>query len=644
MNLNRLLTACVCLFMTQLIAGADTVKIDLATTGQPISKYIYGQFAEHLGKSINGGMWSEMIQDRKFYFPVEDQFDPWGVATDPMWDTGPYRFLKASPWKVVGPAGSVTMDRQHPFTGAQTPIIHVNGDGTTAGISQDGLAVVEGQKYVGRIVLSGDSAAAPISLRFLSDDGKEVTQTIDKLSGDFQTYSFEFTAPASTDYLRVEITSKGAGNFGIGAISLMPGDNIDGWRRDVVDLLKQLNSPAYRWPGGNFVSGYNWRDGIGDRDHRPPRKNPAWKGVEPNDVGIHEFMNLMSIIGSEPYVALNTGLGTAEQAAAEVQYLNGDSSTPMGKLRSDNGHPEPYKVNFFAVGNEMFGSWQLGHMSLDDYVKKHDAVTEAIWNVDPKSQLVAVGDVGPWDETMLTKCADHMNFLSEHIYVKEKTAVIAHAAQLADEIHRVALAHRQYLNTIPGLKGRNIRIVMDEWNYWYGDYLYGELGVRYHLKDGLGVARGLHEFFRNSDLFFMANYAQTCNVIGAIKTSGTASELEPTGLVLQVYRNHFGTIPVTVGDAPPDLDVSAALTEDKKALTVGIVNCTTIPRELTLDIGGTALSENAHSWTITGTDPDSFNEPGKPPEVAIAEKDVALANGQLSSPPYSVVVYRLELP
>jgi alpha-L-arabinofuranosidase len=643
MNWQRFLFCCVSLsFFLQLNSFADTVKIDIDKTGEPISKYIYGQFAEHLGKSINGGMWSEMLQDRKFYFPVIDQFDPWGTATDPMWDTGPYRFLKASPWKVIGPAGTVTMDQDHPYVGTQSPVIHLQGDGSSMGISQDGMEVAGNLTYTGHIVLSGDETAAPVTLRFVSDDGKNATQAIDKLTKDFRSYPIEFTAPSSTENLRLEIVSSGSGNFEIGTVSLMPADNIDGWRRDVVDLLKELNSPAYRWPGGNFVSGYNWRDGIGERDKRPPRKNPAWKGVEPNDVGIHEFMNLMNIIGSEPYVALNTGLGTAEQAAQEVEYLNSDGSTPMGKLRSDNGHPDPYNVKLFAVGNEMFGDWQLGHMSLEDYVKKHDQVTDAIWKVDSKSQLVAVGNVGPWDETMLAKCADHMNFLSEHIYVKEKTAVIAHAAQLADEIHRVAEAHRKYQDTIPGLRDHHIRIVMDEWNYWYGDYLYGELGVRYHLKDGLGVARGLHEFFRNSDLFFMANYAQTCNVIGAIKTSGTASELEPTGLVLKLYRNHFGTIPVTVEDQPKDLDVSAAWTDDKKALTVGIVNCTTIPRQITLDTGDAAWNENSQEWVITGVDPDSFNEPGKPAAVAIAEQSATVTNGTLDSPPYSVVVYRLD--
>jgi alpha-N-arabinofuranosidase len=265
-----------------------------------------------------------------------------------------------------------------------------------------------------------------------------------------------------------------------------------------------------------------------------------------------------------------------------------------------------------------------------------------MWKVDPDARLVAVGDVGKWSETMLSLAGTHMNLISEHIYCQEKPDLLAHTKQLAEEIHRKAKAHRGYRQTIPGLAARDIRIAMDEWNYWYGDYIYGELGVRYHLKDGLGVAVGLHEYFRNSDIFFMANYAQTVNVIGCIKTTPTAASFETTGLVLKLYRNHFGTIPIQVGNVPDPLDVTAAWTSDRKALTIAVVNAGRQPQELAIQCTRAALAKNAKMWQITGTDPEEYNEPGVAQRIQIHESDVALDLSRISVPALSVVLYRIE--
>jgi alpha-N-arabinofuranosidase len=622
--------------------GESTIDIDTSRHGAPISKYLYGQFIEHLGKSIYGGLWAEMLEDRKFYFIVRDRYAPWGTASDPYWGSGPYDYLQASPWKVVGPAGTVTMDTDHPFTGIHSPSVSVRGDGSAAGISQEGLALAAGKAYEGRIVLAGDPGVT-VTVRLVQDDGSALTQAVGVLDTEYRTFPLHFEAASSSDNARLEITGTGRGAFRIGAVSLMPADNLRGWRADVVALLKELDSPIYRWPGGNFVSGYDWRDGIGNRDTRPPRQNPAWKGVEPNDVGIHEYMDLMGMIGAEPYVALNTGLGTVHQVAEEVQYCNGSAETPMGKLRAANGHPEPFGVTWWAVGNEMYGEWQLGHMPIEDYVKKHNAVVDAIRAVDPRSRVVGVGSVGTWDEAILRASADHLDLLSEHIYRKELVDVDAHSRQLAADIDRIAQTHRAYRSSIPQLAGRDIRIAMDEWNYWYGPYVYGELGVQYHLKDALGVARALHAFFRNSDLYFMANYAQTVNVLGAIKTTRTAAVLDTTGLVLKLYRARFGSIPVPVSGDTQGLDVSAALTADGKALTVAIVNTGAAPARLGLKVVPARPSGSATRWTITGPDPMAANVPGKPPGVALKEEPVPTGTTSMDVPGYSVCLYRFEL-
>ena len=161
-------------------------------------------------------------------------------------------------------------------------------------------------------------------------------------------------------------------------------------------MLRGLKAPVYRWPGGNFVSGYDWHDGIGERDKRPPRRNPAWTGVESNDVGIHEFMRLCELLDTEPYIAVNAGLGGVKEAADEVEYCNGAEDTPMGKWRKQNGQAKPWKVKWWSVGNEMFGDWQLGFMSTEAFVKKHNSFADAMWKVDSSIHLIAVGEVGRW--------------------------------------------------------------------------------------------------------------------------------------------------------------------------------------------------------------------------------------------------------
>jgi alpha-N-arabinofuranosidase len=601
-----------------------SVKINAEKTGAPLSKYIYGQFIEHLGRCIYQGIWAEMLEDRKFY---------WAVGQG------------ESPWKAVGDPAQVSMDKVKPFTGEHTPRVTLNGMEAN-GLSQGALAVVEGREYSGRVVLSGDRAAAPVRVSLAWGPGPDERQTVEveEIGPEWRTHPLSFRAGASTGDARLEIVSSGRGSFKIGTVSIMPASNIEGFRPEVLTLLRELDAPVYRWPGGNFVSGYNWRDGIGDRDRRPPRKNPAWQGVEHNDVGIHEYLNLMRILGAEPYITVNSGLGDVKMAVEELQYANGAADTPMGKLRAANGHPDPWGVKFWSVGNEMYGSWQLGHMPLEDYVRKHIQFEVAMKTLDPSIKIVAVGAVGRWDEKMLAEASNHLDYLSEHFYVGEKPGLLSHVNQVPAEVRRIAEAHRKYRQMIPTLKLKEVPVALDEWNYWYGPDLYGEIGVRYFLKDALGVAAGLNEFARQTDIYVMANYAQTVNVIGAIKTTKTEAAFDTTGLVLKLYRNHFGTVPVEVSGEARPLDVMACFKDEtKNVFTVSIVNPTKTEKTIRLDFGKLGLQPTAKLYLITGSDPQLYNEPGKPPAVVIEEKDGAPFGKKVTVPPVSVSLYEVEV-
>jgi len=260
--------------------------------------------------------------------------------------------------------------------------------------------------------------------------------------------------------------------------------------------------------------------------------------------------------------------------------------------------------------------------------------------------LVACGDTSTrgWDKAMLTTAGKNFNLLSLHTYVHEVPGdPYAHSIQLRDSIHDILNTFRQYQTNLPIVNERGIRVAFDEWNFWYGDYVYGELGTQYRLKDALGVAMGLHEFYRNSDIVGLACFAQTVNVLGAIKTSRTAATLEGSGVVLALYRHQFGTTPIEIKQPAADLDIAAAWTEDRSAITIAVVNATDKPRTIEVDLGKVAVKSMATRWEVTGSSPQVHNEPGLTPDpIRSVEKKVPFAN-RLESPEYSVELYRLDM-
>ncbi|UCC21607.1 MAG: alpha-L-arabinofuranosidase, partial [Planctomycetota bacterium] len=189
--------------------------------------------------------------------------------------------------------------------------------------------------------------------------------------------------------------------------------------------------------------------------------------------------------------------------------------------------------------------------------------------------------------------------------------------------------------------GKDIRIAIDEYNNWYGPHLYGELGTRYYLQDALGIAAALHEMARNSDMVFMANYAQTVNVIGCIKTTKTRAAFDTTGLVLKLYRRQFGTIPVEVTGQAKPLDVLAAWTKNRKALTISIVNPTKKAYDLALDLKGVAIEGTGQRFQIAGSEPMAYNQPGKKPNMVIEKKQLSGIKNKLTVAPLSISLFRL---
>ncbi|HVT98530.1 MAG TPA: hypothetical protein VHE33_13585, partial [Acidobacteriaceae bacterium] len=361
--------------------------VNTQETSAPISKYLYGGFIEEGGTLISRSLWSEMLDDRKFYFPINSQVteEPAGQRRRPSFLEPPRK------WRPVGPDEAVVMDADAPFVGDHSPRIALDSS-TSHGIQQSGLTLVKDKKYIGRIYLRGTSGATvKVSLIWGEDPKDRQTVSFASLTDSYRKFALSFTAGASTNKATFEIAGTGQGNFHVGTVSLMPADNVSGFRPDTIALLRQLHPGMWRLPGGNVISDWVWYDSVGDIDKRPPMFDYAWHAMQTNDVGLDELMTLCRLIDVDPYITVNAGFGDSHSAAQEVEYINGSASTPMGAWRARNGHPEPWHVKYWNIGNEPYGSWQLGHTDLKYFVLKHNEFAKAMREADPSITLLASG-------------------------------------------------------------------------------------------------------------------------------------------------------------------------------------------------------------------------------------------------------------
>jgi len=660
------------------------VAIDASKTGAPISKYLYGQFLEHGGNIVNEGVWAEMLEDRKFFRPVTSK------QSEQPAGPGGWRRPPLRRWTPVGGDQVVTLDTKAPYTGDHSPLITLAGN-EAHGVLQTGLAVRKGKGYTGRIVLAGSpGAVVKVTLAWGKEASERQAVTIRLLGSAYRKFPLSFKAQADSDDAQLEITGTGTGSFHIGAVSLMPGDNIEGFRAEVIAALKQLHSGVYRFPGGNFVSAYEWRNGVGEMDKRPPIYDPVWRAVQSNDVGTDEFLTLCRLLGVDPYITVNAGFGDAWSARELVEYTNGAVTTPMGKWRAANGHPKPYNVKLWGVGNEPWGDYQMGSMSLPQFEIKHNLFAKAMRQVDPSIRLIAGGampDVmegadqakringqyvpdylspADWSGQLLLNCLDNIDMLSEHYYasgtqhtdlklgkkmpISPPLTLIEWERAPAVQVRAKYEHYQEYLKRIPGLKDKPVPIAIDEWAYMGGGPNSYKVIPAY--------AWAFHEMFRHSDVFQLGAFTFATAMMSQTRTEAV---LNPTGLLFKLYREHFGTIPVEVsGDSPQPkpifpaggdqpavnpgsatypLDVSAALSDDRKTLTFAVLNPSDAKQSMKLAINGIKLANQGHLWQMAPPSLTAVTAVGKKPEVLVEEHAVGAVPDNIEVPPFSVNIY-----
>ncbi|KAF7431142.1 hypothetical protein PC9H_006862 [Pleurotus ostreatus] len=315
-----------------------------------------------------------------------------------------------------------------------------------------------------------------------------------------------------------------------------------GFRLDVLDTLKELKIPIVRYPGGNFVSSYRWQDGIGPRENRPRRPELAWLSEESNQFGTDEFIEWCRTLGTEPYICLNMGTGTLEEALGWLEYCNGSGNTYYANLRRKNGHDVPYGVKYWSLGNEVWGPWQVGQMEAQDYAKKAFQWAKALRLLDPSIKLISCGETGyaDWDRVILRKLAPVVDYHSIHNYTVSQGKHVVNAmgpaaAEKGIEITRSLID----LAKVEGALDKSITICYDEWNVWDPVRAPGEKGAEEHydLSDAIAVASWLNVFVRKADIVKIACIAQSVNVISPIITSPTGLYKQTTYYPLHLFTN-----------------------------------------------------------------------------------------------------------
>ena len=412
--------------------------------------------------------------------------------------------------------------------------------------------------------------------------------------------------------------------------------------------------------------------------------------MQPNDVGTDEFITLCRLLDVEPYITVNAGFGDAWSAKELVEYTNGAATTPMGKWRAANGHPQPYHVKFWGIGNEPWGDYQMGAMSLPQFEIKHNLFAKAMRQVDPSIKLIAGGampDVmeganqakringqyvpdylspADWSGNLLLHDLDNIDMLSEHYYasgtqhtdmklekkvpITPPLTLIEWEREAATQVRAKYEHYQEYLKRIPALRAKPVPVAIDEWAYTGGGPGSYKVVPAY--------AWAFHEMFRHSDIFQLGAFTFATAMMSENRTEAV---LNPTGLLFKMYRDHFGTIPVEVsGDSPQPkpafpaggdqpavnpgsdtypLDVSAALSEDRKTLTFAVLNPSDSEQHMNLSISGTKLSSQGHLWRMAPSSVDATIVVGQKPGVEVEEQELTSVPDAMSVPPFSVNIY-----
>ncbi len=534
---------------------AATVHADPLNTGT-IDPKIFGNFIELLDDVVPG-MWAELLNDRSFEGVVPPvnwcYYDGTLDFCDRPWDTN-------ATWSRVN---------ENPFHSAMCAKLAASGQPAT--LTQSALSARKGMDYFFSGYLRADSGMkASVRLKCLLPSGEWMTLAsadLPDLSGQWQKVSVKMTSAGETDRAVFELRAEGSGNLWADKLSLMPADNMNGWRRDVVEAIKAVKPALIRWGGSSVDPGrYRWKEGIGDRELRTPWPNKNWGRIDPNDVGIDEFCEFCELTDVEPLVCLSFSDG-AQSAADLVEYCNGDAQSTWGAKRAANGHAAPYHVKYFQIGNEISGNNA-------EYLREIPGFIEAMKKADPAVQIMTSFP----SQKLIDLVGKDIAFVCPHHYTTDLGA--------CDHEFN---SYSAMIDNTPGCAG--IKIGVTEWNTDAGSW---GLGRAYQstLNAALINARYLHVMMRHCDkvkIGCRSNLANSyCGALIETSPTGTGVLKRASYSVMDLYAHRALPLPLLTEQSNDRLDLFACASEDKKSVVVFAVNMQTEPVALSVAFSGFA--------------------------------------------------------
>ena len=418
--------------------------------------------------------------------------------------------------------------------------------------------------------------------------------------------------------LTLTLSASQPGDLWIDQLFVFPADHVGGFDRDVVDLCRRARLSMLRFPGGNFVSGYHWRDGIGPVDERPMRRNPAWHCPEYNHVGTDELLQFCEVVGSEPLICINAGSGTPEEAARWVEYVNGSIESRLGALRAKNGHPAPYRVRYWEIGNELYGRWQVGHCSADEYARRYAEYVEAMRRVDPDILFIANGRDASWHAPVLAKHAKRVRSFALHPLIGGGIPRTTDRTETYLSLMAYPTWYRGHLERLGGQMeqaGTKPRLAITELQIFTNKPGMPTNGTH---SEAIYMARYFHTAIRLGRLVELLTHSALVNHGGGLRKQSGVVYPQPSWLATHLYGTMEGTIPVAIDvrtpayssavrsmphvENAPYLDAIALTDTTRSVLTVMLVNVH--PKDVlrtTFDMGGWPIPRKIAGRRISGS-------------------------------------------